>query len=166
MLFRIALKLDCTYFYWRHDTHRTTTSTAIATIFITEKIKNTPHYIRRERVYTQNRHRRERKRVWQRIAAGSSSSIHIFRTHSTTRLRLRYDDERRAKQEYCILYGEFLVNFVVEGSTQCCVLSISFETSRCLATSLFSSTQKVQRVLFSLCVYSVCDIWNKNKYYI
>lgn len=119
------------------------------------------HKTRKERecVYVTGSGEREREYVC--VAAYSSRQqqqqqhSHFSYTLDNARLRLRYD-ERRAKQHFCIVYGEFLVNFVVEGSTQCCVLSISFETSRCLATSLFSSTQKVQRVLFV-----VCDIGNE-----
>lgn len=90
----------------------------------------------------------------------AGSKQHSQFVHTTARER-----EKRARATRKEFFGvlciwkRFLVNFVVEGSTQCCVLSISFETEakqvaawphRCC-----SSTQKVQRVLF------VCDMETK-----
>lgn len=152
-------KLDCILLLVTRTTHRVQINWEKATKWKKKKkLYVYKHWVSlrtRVRIY-------KYRRMWQRIAGRqqAGSKQHSQFVHTTARER-----EKRARATRKEFFGvlciwkRFLVNFVVEGSTQCCVLSISFETEakqvaawphRCC-----SSTQKVQRVLF------VCDMETK-----
>lgn len=85
--------------------------------------------------------------------AAAAGSIYI--THSERREQA---NERASRKEFCVLccvYGRFFSEFVVcrRKHAVCCVLSISFETSRCLATSLLFINSKSAAGTVVYCVW-------------